>query len=256
MALTDNLLAHWKLNEAVNNDRLDSVNSYTMLESLDYVESTAGVIGIAARMIAAQALASFLNHIIVDPATFGPTTAFTAAGWVRITSTYADSGDYMAVYVIEDFDNFKFPISLEVDYITDGPYPIVWSNLSDGTAVSKQHTTKLDKDTWYFLACRWTGSQLGISVNGGAFQETEQVSLWQPGSYGDTRTASIGARDHLGCAHDVDSVSYWRNRALSESEINQLYNGGAGLDYPFSAATVPIECVLADDLTKVIVQEA
>ena len=251
MALTDNLLAHWKLNEA-SGTRADSVNSYTLAEDWDTIGSTAGVIGDAVHMVSAD---SYYLGLVITPSTFAPETAYTATAWVRITSTYA-AGDWMRAFGIVDLDNGRSPVSLEIDYITDGAYAYVYSNLSDESAVEKQHTTLLSKDVWYFLAVRWTGSKLGVSVNGGAFQEADQASLWQPGSYGANNVAQLGYRNATSRTHDVDSVSYWRNRALSESEINQLYNGGAGLDYPFLPSTVPIECVLADDLNRIIVQEA
>lgn len=99
--------------------------------------------------------------------------------------------------------------------------------------------------TWYFVVCYHddTVGEIAISVNNGAF-DTASTS---GGIRDSTTNFQLGARPGPSTYHDglIDEVTLWK-RKLTAGEITTLYNGGAGLAYPWASGTVSKILQLSD----------
>lgn len=84
-------------------------------------------------------------------------------------------------------------------------------------------------NTWYFLYCYHdpTANTLGISINNGAIDTAAHSAGCVDGSNPLWLGMGSGGYPNNG---RVDSFSLW-NSVLSSSEVADLYNSGAGLDY-------------------------
>jgi hypothetical protein len=94
-------------------------------------------------------------------------------------------------------------------------------------------TAFADTTTWYFIAGGWDGTNIKISVNGGPYATTAFAGPVAPtGNIPFTIGLEIGSGG--GWLGQIDEVAIWIGRNdLSISEVQQLYNNGAGL--PFSS---------------------
>lgn len=91
----------------------------------------------------------------------------------------------------------------------------------------------LSNDTWYF-AVMWHDSvnnEIAIQVNDGTVHTTSHSGgVFDSASKLVFGTGTLAEASFTG---RIDSVSFWK-RLLTSGERTSLYNGGAGLDYPFS----------------------
>ena len=105
------------------------------------------------------------------------------------------------------------------------------SKVSPDNAVTS--TTSASVGTWYFVVATWDGTTSKIYVDG-YLSNSNTVGGF------DTNTGNLylatcsSSNVYTG---DVDEVGIW-TRALSSAEVLQLYNSGAGLQYPFTIAAV------------------
>lgn len=99
----------------------------------------------------------------------------------------------------------------------------------DGSWKAKAQTNTISSGTWYHYLVRYS-------------RPTTNLSLWINGAFmgsvaANAANASSGPTVHIGAEVGgnyanglVDEVAFW-NRALSDAEIVELYNGGAGKFY-------------------------
>lgn len=107
-------------------------------------------------------------------------------------------------------------------------------SLDDAHTVSVAAATAFaDTTTWYFIAGGWDGTNVKISVNGDAYVTTPFAGPVKPtGNIPFTIGLELGSGG--GWLGQIDEVAVWIGRNdLTISEVQQLYNNGAGL--PFSA---------------------
>jgi hypothetical protein len=100
------------------------------------------------------------------------------------------------------------------------------------TATTINSTTTIDNTTsWYFVAAGWDGTNVKISVNGGPYATASFTGPVFIGIAQFMLGAENGSQQWNG---DLDEVAVWIGRSdLTISEVQQLYNSGAGL--PFSS---------------------
>lgn len=97
-------------------------------------------------------------------------------------------------------------------------------------------------NTWYNVVITHNAGTDKLYVNGSLVSTDTGVTLTGTGSSG----IGIGAGTDGGNAFtgDVDEVGIW-TRELSLTDVTQLYNGGVGLQYPFTTgATLPFRTLL------------
>lgn len=223
MALIDNLVSYWKLDEASGN-RADSHGSNTLTEN-NTVGSAAGKIGNAADF--EDATSGYLSHTDNTDLSCGDVD-YTFSFWLNAETLNG---------------SFGFPVVFSKGGTGDRDYALYFnvgkpSFESAGQLI--EWGSALSTGTWYHIIC-WhdaTANEIGISVNDGT-----------PATRGDgtavdsTGDFQLGASVSQGLYWDglIDEFGFWK-RVLTSGERTQLYNSGSGLAYPFSGGgtAVPV----------------
>lgn len=218
MALTDNLVAFWELEEASGN-RTDSVASIVLTDT-NTVTSTTGKVGTAAQFT----LANLEDLDCVDNAALSMGDIdFTIQAWayfddVAFTHVLVSKGNGLGgtleygLYA-DDTPAIKFRV--------DGggsTFPTVTSSVTPSTS------------TWYHIIA-WHDSvdnEIGIAVNAG----TAVTSAYSGGSQDTAQPFYLGYDGSSGRWHNgrLDQVGIWK-RVLTSGERTSLYNSGSGLSY-------------------------
>ena len=224
--LRRSLIAYWKLDET-SGTRIDAVGVNDLADG-NTVGATAGVIGSAAQFVAGN---SEYLEVADGPLLRIGSGGATIVAWVKLADTAAiyticskwhNYEEFLLFYRLSD-DRFRFQVS------SDGV---------DRTAVNADSFGSLSADIWYFVVA-WVdpvAQVIGIQINNGA-QNTAACTLainggldpWRIGAYG--ASASVNASMNGA----IDEVGYWK-RVLTAGERTTLYNGGAGLTYPFDSS--------------------
>lgn len=120
-------------------------------------------------------------------------------------------------------------------YVSAAGVPILYLN----SGARATWGAALSTGVWYQVIA-WhdaAGNQAGIVVNAG----TPVTGAYAGGVTGHAGALNVG-RYSGGLANVdglLDMVAIWK-RVLSGAERTQLYNGGVGLDYPFSVKGLPV----------------
>lgn len=222
MALTDNLVCYWRLEEA-SGSRADEVGGRTLTDN-NTVTSATGKQGSAAQFVRANSeYLSAASHASLSPGN----TDFTFQAWVYLDSEpsggqmrvidkyYIGAKEYALLY-LQSSD--KFGIAFSSDGSSDNVYLETTGTVTTGT--------------WYCVHF-WHDSvnnQVGISVNAG----TADTTSYSSGVYQGTSEFCIGRTSGPTNFHywdgRIDEVALW-SRVLSGAERTSLYNGGSGLAY-------------------------
>ena len=223
MALTDNLVAYWRLDEA-SGTRADSSGNGRSLTAIGAPLSRAGKLGDGVDFVTASSQrleisAASLGSVLVRSADW------TIAGWVLTDTT----GTFQEVW--GQFDgSLRGPLGR---YNGSGNFVVQWLN-SVFSSFSATSTVTASASTWYFYAA-WhdiAAGKIYVSVN----RETAVASASLTGTFNNsTCPFALGQRAGTGGSLATyqdggwDAVGIW-SRALTSGELDQLYNSGAGLD--------------------------
>lgn len=221
MAWTDNLVAHWRLNEA-SGQRNDAHGTRHLTDN-NTVGSADGKLGDAASFV--QLNAEYLST--TDQGfLMGAGQDWTLAGWLNFNAT----ANRRTV-----FNKWDSSANREMYFRVSGSTRLEVGLYNTANSFgSFIHSVTLNTGVWHFFIL-WYDSASDtyyISVNGAAAE-----SWTGKGPVRDNNAVlTIGAVNGGTDPYDglIDSLSYW-TRQLTAQERTDLYNGGAGLDYPFSS---------------------
>ena len=216
------LVSYWKMDESSGN-ATDSVGTNTLTDN-NTVTSASGIIN-TGRQFKSGSNESF--SVVSNASLTGGDVDVTVGGWVYLDTTPGEmhcfgkwnesaSREYSLIYATAGGSVFKFQLS------------------ENGTSTSILSATTfgaVSACTWYHVI-GWFDSannQIGISVNG--ISNTASA----PSAFSGTAPLFIGSRTGAGNFLDgrIDEAFLFR-RVLTSTEINNLYNGGVGLAYPFT----------------------
>lgn len=220
MALADNLISYWSLEEA-SGTRIDAVvASANDLTDNNTVTQNTGKIANCAQFTSANS--EYLS--IADNASLSTGDIdFTWTAWVYLDSL---SKYHMAVTKGTDAGvaaNFEYSL-----YVSDINRPVFSvANTGIGTAT---WGSGLSVSTWYFLTGYHDSAAnvVGIVVDAG----TPVTTSYSGGSKDSALGFNIG-RDGIAGRYvngRIDEVGFWK-RVLTSGERTQLYNAGAGMSY-------------------------
>lgn len=112
---------------------------------------------------------------------------------------------------------------------------------SSGTISTTSNAFSFTAGVYYMVTFTYDGSESAsgfkIYVNGSELVTTPATSGVYPGLQTTSGAMLIG--NEIGdianryTRGNIDSVSLWKNRELNSDEVLELYNSGAGIDYPF-----------------------
>ena len=227
MALTDNLVSYWKLDESSGN-AADSHGSNTLVNTgVTYV---AALLNNGADFEAGDTQDKLA---IADASQSGLdfTTALSFSLWFKLESApatqvafinkHAGGGNeqYFLAYRTASTPNFR----LSVDKTGTGVVQdILGVNVTFNNA------------QWYHIVCTWDGATKTAKFYiDGSQSGTDQVGTLVDSLYDGASEFRIGGLSADWFDGVVDEVGAW-SRVLTGAEVTSLYNSGAPLAYPFT----------------------
>jgi hypothetical protein len=233
MALTDNLVAYYKLDEASGNAADSSGNSLTMTNNGPTYSNTNPLINNYA--LFDDASAQYFEA--ADNDLWTPSGSQSWQFWVKPDTTTA--GEYFLIS--KDLNTSRgYRIEYQPNYTNN---EITWGFSWDANA-SPNYTFnagQLSTSSWTHLVLVYnsTAHTADVYVNGTAV--TQVTGLPTDTQKNNTETLYIGAnhystRDRYWSGR-MDEIAMW-SRAITSTEVTALYNSGAGLQYPFSTSAI------------------
>lgn len=232
MALIDNLISYWKLDES-SGDAADAHGSNTLVNT--GTPYGAGKINNGAAFDADGKL----GDADIDAFDFTATNPFSVSCWVKptndvncyITSKYfigaAEYGWYLRITGAAGAKKIRFLHS---------------SNSLLDQAILVDGSTSITTGSWFHVVMTYSGSGVasGVALYVNSAGETESVIFDALGTVpantvafnlGNANNATANAMDGV-----LDEVGIW-SRALTATEVTDLYNGGSGLAYPLTVSS-------------------
>lgn len=229
MALTDNLVAYYKLDESSGNPT-DSTGGGFTLTNNGTTGFSSGLINNGIDFTSTNS-SKWLNRVpdILSYATIG--SAWSMQFWIKCQDHSATNR--ICRYVL---NNGATERNFTVDIGSDGK---VAFTTFDGTSRSVTGTTVLSTTAYYQIIVTYTGAQMVLYVNN--YLEGTPISFsWSGFARTTLSNFSIGAEQltNGGATSSyfkglIDEVGVW-SKTLSTLERLQLYNGGVGLSYPLT----------------------
>jgi hypothetical protein len=222
VALSDNLVSYWSLDEASGN-ALDAHGSNNLTE-INTVGTATGRVGNARGTFSSSSgrfVASSSSVVQIGDADA------TLAGWVRVNSDaspygvlgkYVTSGNQRSFRILAGSNGFRFTFTFQVS--SDGTSSTLTGLDWSGTAST---------GVWYFIVCRHdaAANQISLSVNGG----TPATASHSGGLFASSSVFELGRNGSSGNLNGLlDEWGYW-SRLLTADEITELYNSGSGMSY-------------------------
>jgi hypothetical protein len=223
--LPTNNVSFWKLDEASNSTRNDSVGSNNLADTGNLAQ-VVGKVGNAAEFVGVTSD----KLSITDNASLSFTSSFTVACWV-----YFDGVPTGSVFpgLISKWGAASTQKSYLLDFDgTAGQFAFgVSSDGSNQTFVNATTFGTPSTATWYFVVAYFddTANTIGISVNNGTVDTTTFTSNVFD-STSDFELGVLAATFFF--SGRLDAMGVW-SRKLSAAEITELYNGAAGKEVPF-----------------------
>lgn len=236
--LTTSTVAYWKLDESSGNAS-DSVGSNT-LTNTNTATYVAGKINNGVNLVRASSqYLTVANDISIQGG------AVSISCWINATSIPSTndgqspgaSNNHTAISIGDAGTNTK--VSIVLNRNSNLNY-VLFSRMKENVDVQNlAYQTTLSTSTWYHLVMTYDGATITGYVNGSS---VGTASASGSGSSGTTDYFNIGSGQNNTPAFSaffdgkIDEVGVW-SRAITSGEVTQLYNSGAGLQYPFTSTT-------------------
>lgn len=244
--LPTNLVSYWELEEE-SGTRADVVGTSCGGSGCDLDDNATVLFGTGKQGNAAdfeKDTSEYLSH--VDHADLSITGAFSISGWWK-PETISGS-DIFASKWKDNSPNRSWVI----DYQTGGPRLLMSPN-GDNPLTVVTSTEDLSAGNWYHIVATFEPStEMAIWVNNVVTVNTTSI----PATIHDNSSQfRIGSAEIFGGSVSaysdglIDEVGIW-DKVLSDSEISDLFNSGAGLPY-FSEAVGPATLKTWNTVTNV-----
>lgn len=246
MALTDNLNAYWKFDESSGNaaDATGNANTFTNNNTATYA---AGLVGNAITLAAASSQSLSAS----SSATLIITGDISISLWVYLNTLPTNAGQQQVLVNKEgsyrvthycnkagDGSHFGFSIAINVT----GSNTVAMYDQIEGTS-----TPYIPLHTWSMLTITYNhnspgttnfylnGTNIRTNASAGPVTITSNSNALNAGLNSSTYTNG-GYFTNIFTDAAIDMMGIWA-RVLSGTEVTQLYNSGAGFQYPFVAAS-------------------
>lgn len=230
MALTDSLVAYYKLDESSGDATDSSGNGYTLTNT--------NTVGYASALInnGADMGTTNSNKKLNIVNNLGITSgSYSVSGWVKLRTDTA-SGHYTFFEHRNTTTNVAKRIGYALNNAGAGPNMCIYFDYSSNVGHLIEYTVTMGTTSWYHCVATYDSAS-GVNtlyVNG---TSRGTVTISNSGS-GLTNGFSIGGtvNGFLFSPAYFDEVGVW-SRALSSAEVSLLYQNGNGLAYPLNVAT-------------------
>jgi len=218
MALTDWLVAYWKLDESSGNAS-DGVGGYTATNNS--VTYASALINNWGSFDWSTSWFSFTNSRWLN----GSSQNYSYSLWARPTSNMSAQKVFLT-NVDSTFHNYN--------YIEFFSWAMRLVRVRGWVAADVLNVTQaMNGGTWYHIVGTYNWTTLTLYING--------ISIWTKASSGNwtsgySNQSAIGADASGVLKFDwkIDEVGVW-NRAITSTEVTSLYNWWSGIQYPFSS---------------------
>lgn len=224
------LVSCWELNEP-SGTRADRVGTNALTDT-NTVTSEQFKLPFA-KFVAA----SSRDYTITDASQTGltPTGNFSMTCWMRTTK----SGVAQGIIGKWGGTDREYVLTMEADNVL---YFFVSSTGSGGSSVSAAFTS----NAWTFVACVYDGTNIKISLNGGAFANTAfTANAYQSGTHEFAIGSYAGTTFHN---NQIGTVGFFE-AALTLGEVGSLYRSGFAVSYAELTAALKTNLVSWWDLT-------
>ena len=156
---------------------------------------------------------------IAHNSVFNITSAITLLAWIKTTSTGGNQ------ILCKYDDSFYFAVNGST--FNSGKIQMYLNNVSSGWLTGGT----VNDGNWHFVVGTYDGSTIKLYIDGSLSTSVSASGSIQTGS----NPVEIGTRTAISYYFngDIDEIGIW-SRALSSTEVSELYNSGAGLQYPFT----------------------
>ena len=216
------LYAYYKLDETSGGAIDASGNGKTLSNFGDFIGTSTGVINSARDFDGVSGTTLIRNANTTD--FFCGANPFSFSFWVKF-DTFPSFNDVGLCNRYEPYGRREYIVFLnkatnKITFVIDASDGVHAAAVAWGTPVST--------GTWYHVAGGWDGAQINLSVNAGPFVTAAYSTPMTNG--GDNFKLGYEAQSLDG---KMDEFGFWIARCLTQTEVGQLYNNGAGL--PFSS---------------------
>jgi len=231
MALKDNLISHWKLEEDGTATRADSHGSNDCPVTSGTVGSAAGKVGTAAY---------FDGHTIdrmridAPPVELvgGANAKIAGCAWINVDSVFANRiivGNWVSV---TGYRSWLFYVTVSRELAL---YVRNLAGTGYGLVVS---TALLTLGAWHFVGFWYDGANLGVRVDTTEKTAAYSGDILDPSGIGaDFAIGSYFATGQSPMVGFIDEVSFWRKvvagteRIVTSAQMDEIYNSGNGLAF-------------------------
>ena len=226
MALTDNLVAYYKYDSNNSNDSVSSNHGTDTSISYSACKINNGAVfnGSSSKITVPSAIYSLFNS----------TNNWTFSSWIYIAS---NPGSNYAIYSgIAGVSNGGYYRNFTAVITSTGEFMAQRCN-GAGAAIDYVYTTgSLNTGAWNLCVATYDGSTLSVSLNGASSQTVSSTISATSATVGTLGLWTEGSVDYYWLNGKQDETGFW-SRAITSTEITELYNAGAGLAYPFSSTS-------------------
>jgi len=231
MALTDNLVSYWKLDES-SGTRIDSNGSN------DLTELGTGGVGSATGIVSngADFERNDQDRLRIPSTSFsglGFSTVCSFSFWIKFESLSTDN-----TFIGRWKSGGNLSYLVHYNNTLNDLYFRNSSTGSNNDAAFGNFTPSVG--VWYHLVVTFSSGNCTFYVDGSDVTNDSTTSLTScyTSSTADLMLGNNEAATTLGFDGVMDEVGVW-SRVLTSSEVTELYNAGTGLTYPFSSAATP-----------------
>ena len=221
MALTDNILAYWNLNNNGSGgvSLIDSTpNGYTLTNNGSVTNGT-GIIGGDAVYDGTG------GNLTTDILDIGGATSLSLSFWINTTDD--STGD---IHLLGKWDGGAGSDSF-LAYLNSGVLTFYTCDGSSNYFIDA--ISDVFDGSWHHVVCVFADSTMELFVDGvsqGTVVAGSSLASGAGFGVGNSTFNSVGLYNG-----SIDETGVW-NRTLSQADVTKLYNGGAGLTYPFTNA--------------------
>lgn len=235
MALTDNLVSYWKLDET-SGTRSDSHGSNNLTDNNTVTYTASGKINNAGTFTAANS--EYLSITDASQTGLDITTDLTISAWMYITSAPTSGNEYTLVSKLSGSSS-----SYGLRYFNNGGTlqlaAFMYDSSAPTTNINYNKNVTLSTSTWNHIVYTFksststaefyvNGSSIGTVTDASANDINNSTAKFTIGA------AFEGANRFMN--GNLDEIGIW-SRVITSGEVTSLYNSGSGFAYPFTATS-------------------
>lgn len=239
MAITDNMISYWKLDESGTANAIDSLGANTLVSAASATRGT-GLIGNGASFDGTTAAQGFQCAAPVGIG-FSHSNDRTFTFWIKTKASYTGSRLFG---MWSSNSSGSAAAKNFLCAIDQGATNAIIFFLGDGggtTLGNATGATSVGDGNWHFVVITYSSAdnKARIYIDGNSTPDATSSAF---ATVGATSTYfDIGAADNnavAGCF--MDEFGIW-SRLLSTAEMSQLFNSGTGVQYPFSTTVISVD---------------